>query len=647
RRPDTTKHRRMIVLYQMKKNNIISQAEYDSLRVLPLDMSNFNRKTHADGPAPYFRMRLGETIKEILSREENRKSDGSKYDIYRDGLKIYTTLDPTIQRHAEQAMIAHMKNLQKKFWKHWKGKDPWTFEDPEWEPEEVERQNKARKRALHRAIKKTDRYKKIRETYLSDIIAKVAKQKDGFKNLRDIDIERMLRDEENKGSIAKLVSQKYVGSKLAMKYRKLMKTDLWKELKSQWAKFKKAVDISFNEPTKMKVFAYNDRMEKDTVMSPIDSIKYHSMFLQLGSVAIDPSNGHVKAWVGGINHKYFQYDHVTSDRQVGSTFKPFIYATVIAHQGISPCFKVYDLPYTIHKDEGNFGLLEDWTPNNADGEYSGKPYTLFKGLAHSKNTVSVFLMKQLGDTEYVRGLVHKMGLDSSAHRANGQYRIPKQPSICLGSSDLNVLELTGAYTTFANNGRNNKPIFITHITDKNGRDIYREIPETRTALDPNTNYVMVEMLKRVMNQGLPGFSKIKSELGGKTGTTNDYVDGWFMGLAPDLVVGTWVGGDERWVRFRSLRLGIGARMARPFFAKFLTQLEKDPHSGYDYKKRFRVPPGDLGIVIDCDQYDYGSGGQPYNEQDEEEEDFDASDFDQASPDSTSQNTDSEEENEEF
>ncbi len=610
RRPDTVRHRRMIVLHQMKKNKMISQIEYDSLRGLPLDMSNFNRKTHADGPAPYFRMRLGEGIKEILTREENRKPDGTTYDIYRDGLKIYTTLDPTIQQYAEEAMIEHMAKLQQTFWKHWKGKDPWTYEDPTWEAEEIELQNKARKRALQRAVYHTDRYDKMRYQYLSEILEQIAKTKDGFTNLRDVDIERMLKEEKEKGSLAKLVSQKFVGSKLAVKYRRLMNSDHWKTLKQQWTKLQRAVDKSFNTPVKMKVFAYNDRLEKDTVLSPIDSIKYHSMFLQLGSVAVEPSTGHVKAWVGGINHKYFQYDHVTSDRQVGSTFKPFIYSTVIAHSGISPCFRVFDLPYTIHKDEGNFGLLSDWTPNNADGKYTGNPYTLFKGLAHSKNTVSVYLMKQLGDTEYVRGLVHKMGLDSSAIRSNGSYRIPKQPSICLGASDLTVMELTGAYTTFANNGLNNKPVFITRITDKNGRLIYEEIPEERLALHPNTNYVMLSMLKRVMSQGLPGFSKIKSELGGKTGTTNDYVDGWFVGLSPDLVVGTWVGGDDRWIRFRDLRYGIGARMARPFFAKFLTRLEANPETGYDPKKRFFVPSGDLGIVVNCDEYDYGPGRIP-------------------------------------
>ncbi len=611
RRPDTTFHRRMVVFKQMQKSNLISQEQYDSLRLLPMDLTSFNRQTHADGLAPYFRMKLGEGIKGILGREENRKPDGTKYDIYRDGLKIYTTLNTTMQEYAEEAMEEHMSSLQKKFWKHWKGKDPWTYEDPEKlqdEPEAIEALNSARKRTMERYISNTDRYGRLREKSLGPLLLEVGKSIDGYA-MRDIDIKRMLNEDKDKGSLAKLVSKKYVGNKLATKYRKVLSGDKWRTLKVEWRKFQKLVEKNFNTDVKMKVFAYNDRMETDTIMTPLDSIKYHSMFLQLGSIAVDPKTGHVKAWVGGINHKYFQYDHVTSDRQVGSTFKPFIYSTVIAHQGVSPCMTVFDLPYTIHQGEGNFGLLSDWTPANANGEYSGQPYSLFKGLMHSKNTVSTYLMKQLGDTEYVRGLVHKMGLDSSEVR-NGRYRIPKQPSICLGSADLSVIDMTGAYTTFANNGMYNKPIFITRIEDGNGRLIYEEIPEATQALHPNPNYVMVTMLNKVMTQGLSGFNKIKSQLGGKTGTTNDYVDGWFMGLSPDLVVGTWVGGDANWIRFRDLRLGIGAKMARPFFSKFLLKIEADETVDYNPDARFFVPSGDLGIVLDCEEYRYDSDLRP-------------------------------------
>jgi len=314
--------------------------------------------------------------------------------------------------------------------------------------------------------------------------------------------------------------------------------------------------------------------------------------------------GHVKSWVGGINHKYFQYDHVTSDRQVGSTFKPFVYATAINEMGFSPCHKVQDIPYTIHVGEGNFILSEDWTPKNAGGEYSGEDFTLIKGLMWSKNTISVYLMKQLGNTELVRNLVHRMGLNKNTRRGSkGPFRIPKVPSICLGSTDLSVFEMTGAYTTFANNGLYNKPIFISKIEDANGKVIYEETALEELAMGPTPNYVMLHMLKSVMNQGQPELRGLKSEMGGKTGTTNDYVDGWFMGLTPDLVVGTWVGGEDRWIRFLTLRDGSGAKMARPFFSDFIRRLENDEKVDYDKNARFFVPRGDIGIELNCAAYE--------------------------------------------
>lgn len=650
RRPERVKQRREVVLKQMQKNELLTRAEYDSLRVLPLDMSSFRRKTHTDGLAPYFRMKLGEEIKRILAREEYLKPDGSRYDIYRDGLRISTTLDPKIQAHAEAAVMEHMPQLQKRFDRVWKDKDPWTYEDPTKEVEEIEIENRVRKRTLKRLIRESDRYLVLRSRILVPLINEIAEEIDGFK-LRDTDIERMIDEDENKGAIARLVSRKVVGSKLAIKYRNVLKGDSWLRLREKWEELQKQAKKSFDTKVKMKVFAYNKQMEKDTVMSPLDSIKYHRHFLQIGSVAVDPITGHVKAWVGGINHKYFQFDHVTTERQVGSTFKPFIYATAIAQQGISPCFEVMDLPYTIHAGEGNFHLKEDWTPNNANGQYSGEPFSLFKGLQYSKNTVSVYLMKQLGDTEPVRSLVDNMGLKQSVKRSNGMYRIPTAPSICLGSSDLTVLEMTGAYTTFANNGMYSKPIFITRIEDKDGRTVYQEIPEERVALHPNANYVMVEMLRSVMRQGLPGFYSIKSDIAGKTGTTNDYVDGWFMGLTPSLVVGTWVGGDDRWIRFLSLADGIGAKMARPYYGKLLQRLEKDESINYDAKARFQRPSGDLGIVVDCELYKNDRGEFPTEEDSEnprEDEEFGEDIFgDEERPNDNIENPDGGEEEEDF
>ena len=638
RRPDTVSHRRMVVFNQMAKNGFLSPSEYDSLRRLPLDMTRFSRKTHADGLAPYFRMELRKELAKILSKKEYLKSDGTEYNIYKDGLKVYTTLNPVIQQHAEEAVMEHMARLQKTFDKHWKGKDPWTYRDPSKELDELEAEDASRKRTMKRIIRETDRYQELRTIYLSEILKKIGNEIDDHQ-LKDYEIERII-DGEEKGSFTKLVSRKLISSELAVKYKKVLKSPNFPMLKGKWAELQTKVRKSFETPTKMRVFAYNDEMEKDTTMSPLDSIKYHRNFLQVGTMAVDPVTGHVKAWVGGINHKYFQFDHVTTERQVGSTFKPFIYATAIDQVGISPCFIVDDLPYTIHKGEGNFNLLSDWTPQNADAKYSGKPFTLFKGLQWSKNTVSVYLMKQLGDTKSVRNLVKGLGIDVDRKRTNGSLKMPKQPSICLGASDLTVMEMTGAYTAFANNGIYNKPIFITRIEDRNGNVIYTEEIEDRLALHPNSNFVMVQMMKNVMNQGLPGFGGIKSEIAGKTGTTNDYVDGWFMGMSPDLVVGTWVGGDDRWVRFRTLSLGIGAKMARPVYAKLLKRLEDDPESGYDASARFYRPPGDLGIELDCESYNQDRG--PYGgfeEGGEENEDFGDEWGDEIQQDST--------ENEEF
>lgn len=594
KRPDTTLHRRMVVLKQMQKNGVLTQEEYDTLRVQPLSL-NFSRQTHTDGLAPYFRMELRKEIDRILKRDESLKTDGEKYDKFRDGLKIYTTIDPIIQRHAEAAMLEHMKKLQKIFDRHWKGKDPWTYESGSEHEIAVE----VRQSNLRRLIRETGRYEKLRSKYLTSIINKMEKEIDGVR-IRDVDIDRILDENEQRGAIAKLVSRKMISANLAAKYRKILKNENFPTLEKQWRRLQTAVRAAFDSPVKMRVFTYdNKKLEKDTTMSPLDSIKYHRMFLQIGSMSVDPVTGQVKSWVGGINHKYFQFDHVNSsvNRQVGSTFKPFIYATAIALQGISPCFEVIDIPQTILPYEGNFRLLKEWTPRNSSGNYTGQRYTLKEGLRQSKNTVSVYLMKQLGDTKPVRGLVHNMGIDSTKKYSNGRPRVPRQPSICLGATDLSVYEMTGAYTTFANNGLYNKPIFISRIEDKNGRLIYQEFPEEHLALNPNPNYVMVEMLKYAA-----GGMGLKSDIGGKTGTTNDYVDGWFMGITPSLVVGTWVGGEDRWVRFRTITYGQGARMAKPFCQKFIERLEKDEKANYNYKKRFRRPPGDLGIVINCGEY---------------------------------------------
>jgi len=433
----------------------------------------------------------------------------------------------------------------------------------------------------------------LKESTLTALLDEV----DGLR-LRDVDIERMLQEEKKKGHLSRLVSQNMINASMAAEYRKAMKSKHWKALKEQWAALETAVDESFKEPVEMTVFAYNDKMEKDTVMSPMDSLKYHHNFLQIGSLAIDPKTGYIRAWIGGINQKYFPFDHTTSNRQVGSTFKPFVYATSISKQSTSPCYQVRDLPRTILPGDGKFGLIEPWTPANSSGTYSGEFMNLKEALRNSINTVSVHLMKNLESTEPVRDLVREMGIDVDKQYPNGTFRVPKQPSICLGATDLSVQEMTGAYTTFANNGNYSPPIFITLIEDKNGTDIYSQSPAPRRALEEEYNYVMVELLRYS-----GGYLGLKSDMGGKTGTTNDYVDGWFMGITPDLVVGTWVGGEDRWIRFLDIGNGQGSAMAKPFFKNFMLRLEADSTADYRVKARFPMPTKPISIELDCSLYE--------------------------------------------
>lgn len=258
---------------------------------------------------------------------------------------------------------------------------------------------------------------------------------------------------------------------------------------------------------------------------------------------------------------------------------------------MSPCQKVKDLQYTIPARDPNFGLMETWAPENADGKFSGEDMTLMEALRRSRNSISVWLMKELGSVGLVRNLASDMGVKKS--------KIPNAPSICLGAADLNVLEMTSAYSSFANNGIYRKPIFITKIEDKNGRIIYNAIPEQRRVMQEKYNYVMLEMLKYVTKNHQ---FMLQSEFGGKTGTTNDYVDGWFMGVTPEIVVGTWVGGEDPWIRFTNLQDGQGGVMARPFFYDFMKRLEADPKIGLNPAATFTTPSGDL-IETDCSKYE--------------------------------------------
>lgn len=579
--PENARKRREVVLKQMQKAGYITQVEYDSLRQLPLDMSGFRRLDHNDGLAPYFREVLRSNLKSILG--DIKKPDGGTYDMYRDGLKIYTTIDARMQQHAEDAMIEHMRDFQPKFFKVWRNSDPWTYRLVEGSKNYEARQN-----AFKRLVRSSNRY----ETRRGAILSKVTELE-----LRDVDVERMLRiEEEGWDLMYEWLDTDFINKKLARQYQKVMGKDFqspdWKAIKSEWKKLQKVIEAEFSRKVKMKVFTYeNDRFEKDTLMSPYDSIRYHRMHLQVGMMAADPVTGYVKAWVGGINHKYFQLDHVTTNRQVGSTFKPFLYALSM-DRGYTPCETVLDVAHTIEAGS-SFGLTRSYTPKNATGSYSGHEMTLAEALKKSVNSVSLYLMKDIGSTQPVRNLVDNMGIDKR--------KVPPSPSICLGTADLSVFEMTGAYTAFSNQGVYTKPVYIERIEDKFGNVIYEPEFDQKQVLRKKDYYSMIHLLRGVV-RGVSGFGGIKSDVGGKTGTTSNYSDGWFMGITPNIVAGTWVGGDDRWIRFKSIGLGQGGRMARPIFAKFLRKLEQDERfKDFDVKKRFERP-ADYDIELNCSLY---------------------------------------------
>jgi penicillin-binding protein 1A len=597
-RPERCIRRRMVVLSQMRYANVLTKPQYDSLKLLPLDMSRFRRLTFKEDKAAYMCAELKKVIPEILSRPECLKPDGSRYNIYKDGLKIYTTIDPAYQRHAEAAMREHMKTQQSRFFAVWRGRDPWSYKTDD---KTTDAEIAQRRESLQNLVRSGDRYQSLRPKFLQAVTDKIQAET-GF-DPEDEDILNLLAEEKKKGSYSKLLAKGLISLDQATAYRKILDSKHWPELKKQWAALQTGIQKVYNTRVRMKVFSWaKPELERDTMMSPMDSLKYHRMFLQTGILAVDPTTAEVKAWVGGINYKYFQFDHINSNRQVGSTFKPFIYSTAMAQQNLTPCFQVYDMPVTIPAGYQSFVHGQDWTPRNATGTYSYRLMTLKEGLKNSVNSVSAYLMKQMGSTEPVFDMLNNMGVNVK--------KLPNSPTVCLGSGDMTVWEMTGAYTTFANNGVYAQPYVIKEIRNKNGKVIYRSLPEEHLALPAQANYLMSEMLQYNV-KGAPGIGQLKSQVGGKTGTTNDFSDGWFMGVTPKLVVGTWVGGEDRWIRFTSLADGQGARMARPIFANFVKKLETDKSTGYDATARFKIPSGTQTIACETivDQAPPAGGGE--------------------------------------
>ena len=527
RRPEMVKKRRNVVLSQMTKNGYLTENQKDSLQKTPLGI-DYHPQSHREGLATYFRAYLQKFMKTWL--QNNPKPNGEKYDLYLDGLKIYTTLDSKMQRYAEEATKAHMVQLQKEFFRQNQPKYNPTAPFLDIEAEEVEN-------ILDLAIRRSERYRKLK---LSG------------KSMEEI----------------------------------------------------KAV---FEIKTPMTVFSWKG--EIDTLMTPLDSIRYYKHFLQAGMMSMEPQTGHVKAWVGGYNYKHFQYDHVMQGkRQIGSTFKPLVYATAIDQLKLSPCDS---LPDAIHCIEPmKYGNVDAWCPKNSGERYGGMR-TLKNALANSINTVSAQLMDMVGP-EPVVNLARDLGITS---------RIPKVPSIALGTPALSVYEMVGAYGAFVNGGIYVKPTMITRIEDKNGTVLFESAPVTKDVMSAESAYVTTKLLEGVTEHGsgarlrhaglektnptyrdvVTGYPyQFTNPIAGKTGTTQNQSDGWFMGAVPNLVTGVWVGGEDRATHFETIAYGQGATMALPIWAMYMKKCYED-ETLFVSQEEFPAPET-LTIAIDCDTY---------------------------------------------
>lgn len=513
--------RRNVVLGQLVRNDVINQKQFDSLKELPIVL-DFKPESHASGHATYFREYLRKYMKQWA--KNHKKEDGSEYDIYRDGLKIYITIDSKMQQYAEEAVEEHLPILQKKFFELSKGRKNAPF---------VDINEKETERIINRAIKDSER---------------------------------------------------------------------WYVMKEE-GKSEKEILASFDVKTKMKIFSWKG--EIDTLMTPRDSIRYYKHFLQTGMMAMEPQTGHIKAWVGGINYKYFQYDHVGQGaRQVGSTFKPFVYATAIEQLGMSPCDSIIDGPFTMPK--GKWGIGSAWSPKNSDGGYRGM-MKLSSALANSVNTVSAKLMDRVGP-QAVIDMAHDLGVTTE---------IPKQPAIALGAVEITVEEMVGAFSTFVNRGVYIEPTFITRIEDKNGIIIEQTIPESKDVMNQDVAYAIIKLMEGVTQSGtgqrlrwggVRGLTQYKYKLtnpiAGKTGTSQNNSDGWFMGMVPNLAAGVWVGNDDRAAHFRQTAYGQGATMALPIWGIFMDKCYKDKE--LNISKGTFERPKDLTIKVDCWKKDIDS-----------------------------------------
>lgn len=524
---ERSRGRRNVVLDQMRKAGYITAEECDSLQALPLKLK-YNRVDHKEGLATYFR----EYLRGVLTAQKpdksdyrgwqmqkfyedsldwetnplygwcnkNKKKDGKPYNLYTDGLKIYTTIDSRMQQYAEEAVTEHLKELQGYFFKEKKGakKAPYTFRLTQEQVDEI----------LGRAMRQSDRYRAMKKAGASE-----------------------------------------------------------EEIKT-----------AFNTPEEMSVFSWNG--EIDTLMTPMDSIRYYKFFLRAGFMSMDPYNGHVKAYVGGPNFHYFQYDMaMVGRRQIGSTMKPYVYALAMEN-GFSPCDEMRHVEFQGFDENG-----KPWSPRNANRKRYGEMVTLKWGLSNSDNWITARLMSKLNPYELKR-LLHSFGVRNR--------EIAPTISLCLGPCEISVGEMVSAYTAFPNRGIRVAPLFVTRIEDNEGNVLATFSPEMQEVISESSAYKMLVMLRSVVNEGTAIRVRrlgIKAEMGGKTGTTNYHSDGWFMGFTPSLVSGCWVGGEDRDIHFDTMIHGQGASMALPIWTKYMRKVYDDKTLGYDESEKFSLPEG--------------------------------------------------------
>ncbi|MCQ2298616.1 MAG: transglycosylase domain-containing protein [Bacteroidales bacterium] len=511
--PDRSLQRRNTVLYQMNHYDYLTDEEYAQYSSEPIDMKHYTPQSHNDGLATYLREYLRTYMKDWC--KHHRNSEGNHYDVYKDGLRIYTTIDSRMQRYAEEAVRKHLsEEIQPAFNKELANRNGNPF---------VNLSKEQENKYLTQAMKNSDRWRNMKAA--------------GYK---DSEIEK-----------------------------------------------------SFHEKTEMRVFAWRDKNHprdfRDTIMTPWDSLLHYKKFLNAGLMSVEPGTGYVKAYVGGINYRYFKYDNVMSHRQVGSTFKPFVYTMALQDLGMFPCTQVPNSEVCF--DTGH----DTWCPKNSSHERENEMVTLKWALAHSINWVSAYLMKQ-GSPEQVITIARKMGVKSP---------IDPVPAISVGTPEITVYEMAGAMATFANKGEYVEPIFVTRIEDNKGTVLERFVPERNEAIDEQIAYMMIHLMRGVVQSGTGTrlnykykLNEYSTAIAGKTGTTQNNSDCWFVGITPKLATAVWTGGELRSIHFRNMTYGQGAAMALPIFGYYMRSIYADSKIGF-YRGEFELPSKPLQTELDC------------------------------------------------